>query len=116
MDINVDKTKYTLFGTTNPHPLSLELRGIPLGPEKAPKLLGITFQNYRGMSTHVVQTRQRTNFRLLQLAAIPSTTWGPKRDVLRAFYLTPVQAQTLYGFEVWYWDTAPTSRKLSYAG
>ncbi|ORC82664.1 Tbingi protein, partial [Trypanosoma theileri] len=23
MDINVDKTKYTLFGTTNPHPLSL---------------------------------------------------------------------------------------------
>ncbi|ORC89416.1 Tbingi protein [Trypanosoma theileri] len=116
MDINVGKTKYTLFGTTNPHPLSLKLRGIPVGPGKAPKLLGITFQNYRGMSTHVVQTRQRMNFRLLQLAAISSITWGSKRDILRAFYLTLVQAQTLYGFEIWYWDAAPTSRKLLDAG
>ncbi|ORC86542.1 Tbingi protein [Trypanosoma theileri] len=75
MEINVDKTKYTLFGTLDPNPLSLELRAIPVGPEKAPKLLGITFQNYRVMSTHVVQTRQRMNFRLLQLAAISCTTW-----------------------------------------
>ncbi|ORC83549.1 Tbingi protein [Trypanosoma theileri] len=96
MDIDVGKTKYTLFGTSDPNPLSLKLRGIPVGPEKAPKLLGITFQNYRAMSTHVVQTRQRMNFRLLKLAAISSTTWGPKRDVLRTFYLTLVQAQTLY--------------------
>ncbi|ORC91295.1 Tbingi protein [Trypanosoma theileri] len=112
MEVNVDKTKYTLFGTSDPNPLFLELRGITVGPEKAPKLLGITFQNYRGMSTHVVQTRKRMDFRLLQLAAISSTTWGPKRDVLRAFYLTLIQAQTLYGFEIWYWDAAPTSRKL----
>ncbi|ORC91270.1 uncharacterized protein TM35_000062750, partial [Trypanosoma theileri] len=56
------------------------------------------------------------NFRLLQLAAISSTTWGPKRDVLRAFYLTLVQAQTLYGFEIWYWDAAPTSHKLLDSG
>ncbi|ORC81279.1 Tbingi protein [Trypanosoma theileri] len=79
MDINVDKKKCTLFGTTNPHPLSLKLRGIPVGPEKAPKLLGIIFQNYRGMSTHAVQTRQRSNFRLPQPAATSSTTWGSKR-------------------------------------
>ncbi|ORC89991.1 uncharacterized protein TM35_000102590 [Trypanosoma theileri] len=64
------------------------------------------------MNTHVVQTRQRMNFRLLQLAAISSATWGPKRDALRAFYLALVRAQALYGFEVWYWDAAPKSHKL----
>ncbi|RHW72042.1 reverse transcriptase [Trypanosoma brucei equiperdum] len=109
----VAKTKCTLFGFTERHPLILLLDGERIGADRTPKLLGVTFQFLQGMATHAAETRRKMDFRLLQIAAISdSSIWGPRRQVLRAFYLPLVQAHTMYGIEVWYWDASERSRDL----
>ncbi|RHW73180.1 reverse transcriptase [Trypanosoma brucei equiperdum] len=112
MSVNVAKTKWTLFGCTERHPLTLQLDGERIGADRTPKLLGVTFQCLQGMATHAAETRRKMDFRLLQIAAISASTWGPRRQVLRAFYLALVQAHTMYGIEVWYWDASERSRDL----
>ncbi|KEG05906.1 Tbingi protein [Trypanosoma grayi] len=77
MEVNASKTKYAFFGTTSANPLALLYNGTPVTMERLPTLLGITFQNYRGMSSHVARLQQQINQRLMQLAAVSSCRWGP---------------------------------------
>ncbi|KEG07415.1 Tbingi protein [Trypanosoma grayi] len=116
MEVNASKTKYAFFGTTSANPFALLYNGAQVTMERLPTLLGITFQKCRGMSSHVARLQQQINQRLMQLAAVSSCSWGPKRDTLRAFYLALVQAKAMYGIEVWYWDASSTSRTTLNAG
>ncbi|CBH14119.1 hypothetical protein TbgDal_IX1940 [Trypanosoma brucei gambiense DAL972] len=112
MSVNVAKTKCTLFRCIERHTLTLQLDGERIGADRTPKLLGVTFQCLQGMATHAAETRRKMDFRLLQIAAISASTWGPRRQVLRAFYVALVQAHTICGIEVWYWNASERSRDL----
>lgn len=110
MDVNVQKTKYTLFGISELHPVGLKPNGITVEMERTPRLLGVAFQNHRGMSTHVAQTWKAIDFRLRQLASIFFSAWGPKRDTPRVFHLALVQTKAIYGVDVCCWHVAKTTR------
>ncbi|KAF8275561.1 hypothetical protein TcBrA4_0139040 [Trypanosoma cruzi] len=110
MKANAGKTGCTLLGNSNTAPPRLAYVGAPATTERSSTLLGVNFQNPSGTGKHVARHREESRQRLLQLTAIWSIAWGPKKDTLRAFHLALPQVKVMHGVRVWCWGASPTVR------
>ncbi|KAG8339812.1 hypothetical protein TRVL_09361 [Trypanosoma vivax] len=111
MEVSAEKTECTLFGARVTNLLSLKVGETALKEVPTPKLLGLTMQPHKGLTKHVMCMKAAANTRVMQLRAVASPEWGPKREKLRAFYLALVQAKMCHGVASWWFDTSLSDRE-----
>ncbi|KAG8339260.1 hypothetical protein TRVL_09910 [Trypanosoma vivax] len=111
MEVSAENAEYTLFSAWETNLLSLNVGEAVLKDERAPKLLGLTMQPHKVLSTHVMCMKAAANTRLMQLREVASPECGPDREKLRAFCLALVQAKMCYGVASWWFDTSLSDRE-----
>ncbi|EPY28224.1 hypothetical protein STCU_05239 [Strigomonas culicis] len=111
MELSASKTKYTLFGQIKTDLLKLYVGEKALGEERYPKILGIELQPVKGMQKNIARVVQSARKQLLRLSAVSSSTWGPKAEIMRPFYLALVESILLYAIPAWWKRTPPSQRK-----
>jgi ribonuclease HI len=103
MTPNPDKSVFTVFSPGKPAAMAhvdLILLGKKLQPDSAPKYLGIRIGHRLDFTEHARTMVKRARGKLSALRTLANHGWLRAADI-RAFYLTCVQAQCMYGFGVW---------------
>lgn len=121
MDIAPAKTKYIVFNHSdaprkrNPiessPDLNLNFGAMRLQRTSNATLLGYRFNSEGDSTAHVNYLLAEDRARLLQLAYVAGTTWGPPAQTLRTFYTGYCLGKLNYGVEAWMHLATPKQRE-----
>ncbi|CBH14920.1 hypothetical protein, conserved [Trypanosoma brucei gambiense DAL972] len=79
MSVNVAKTKCTLFGCIERHPLTLQLDGERIGADRTPEASRSNIPASAGDGHTCGRNETQMDFQLLQKPASSALQWGPKQ-------------------------------------
>ena len=115
MSLNTSKCETTAF-TTDPSEASwspqLTINGQPLAVTTAPRFLRITFDRRLTFRTHAQAVAQEVTRRSQLLRALTGTSWGCRREDLRALFLGFIRPVADYCGAVRGSGTAPSNMAL----
>ena len=109
LTVSSSKTTTTLFtpdpAEVNRHDPIVYLGQTRLPVERAPKILGVTFDPSFTFGKHVAAIEAKAKKRLQVLKALAGTSWGHSKETLIATYKAIIQPLFTYACPIWYPNT-----------